>query len=1176
MTAVTRALTGNTTIFGTTANLNVSKPTGFVSGDYILIFLSIQNSAAGTFPTIPSGWSTVLGPTFYTTSNVMAIFGKFATGSEPATWNFVYSVTPAGPANAIVYAASGIHATTPIDVGPITTLASGGGSTVRQINSITTTTAGCIELAGGNLQSSTTGTIHTVSPWIESANTSQQSGGRGQVVSYKENVAQGATGTVELDISPALNGVSWHMALRPSAGGSVQNTSVDFGVTSAQTATGYLGKPISSSAPTTASPTASAVVVKSISAGLAVTGTTSATMGGNQTISTSATLGITSASPNSFYSARNTSSTLGVTSAPSATMGGGINISASLGVSSTSSNTSYFIRPISVISPILSQFSSTLTTQGSAPVVTEWNGLHQVMLDKPYQYYTFSGTNGNKDISGNANHITSGYTNTIRFPIVPGLYPGTLSNVQIPNVKNIMQPATRNQPFTIEFWVQPANNQLLNSSLNSSNIFTILSIVNTEISYYRDRFRFRVSGTSQHMAEVFAPYPDRRYHVALIYTGSSIHCVVNGEPSDEIVVSDSFQWLDAASSIVGNATTISNLAFFDRAIPVNRIKDRYESIIGIDGYKDICLIDGAEFFDCISSQSIIDSATINSNFIPDNSKNFIIDSRNRITLPQIKDINHVPGNPTYVNGILLSAGKYLWKDNVSTIFSTESGYIAGKFITTSAPTTRQYLLTITNPSIATTWSWYIYGSGVINLETVVTDTSGVQTITITPYQTAVPTGLQAFAWIFYAGTIKLYSGGAANALNTIGGISTVSIPISISNDSTMYVGTNYDQTYGPPPNVDNLAFSNSVPNSVIWSGAYADLSDPTYAALASCMYQFNSSLAAYQVGSMKVYPQLVSSQVDSGGAQIAIADTFFTTRSAQEQALMPVGTINRPSTTSRTAALYSGFQNTLINNGEVAGTHFSPGEISIALQLSTNDSDDWRPIFDGLDLKSYSTKKILSSNSHSYLIPVSQTSGHIFISDNDKPSTDPDPLSGILIPTSGGPGIMLENELADYSYSTIEFLYYAEYNGSIGSVEIMCLKNSSPHRAILRSNLGITQTGSGAFSAVYLNGTPLVAGTYTPPQYGSWNHIVAITSSKVSGNQLFLNSHGDGTSASSGNGYDGLAVYGSQLTATQVANHYAVAMGRDYSPIDGIETISIDQYVEPVLYSYNWLVTSAS
>jgi hypothetical protein len=291
---------------------------------------------------------------------------------------------------------------------------------------------------------------------------------------------------------------------------------------------------------------------------------------------------------------------------------------------------------------------------------------------------------------------------------------------------------------------------------------------------------------------------------------------------------------------------------------------------------------------------------------------------------------------------------------------------------------------------------------------------------------------------------------------------------------------------------------------------------------------------------------------------------------------MPIGTINRPSTTSRTAMLYSGFQNTLINNGEVAGTDFSPGEISIDLNLSTSDSDEWRPIFNGLDLKSYSIKKILSSNSHSYLTPVSQTSGHIFISDYDRPSTDPDPLSGILIPISGGPGIMLENELADYSYSTIEFLYYVEYNVSIGSVEIMCLKNSSPHRAILRSNLGITQTGSGAFSTVYLNGTPLVAGTYTQPQYGSWNHIVAVTSTRVSGNQLFLNSHGGGTSPSSGNGYDGLAVYQFELTATQVANHYAVAMGRDYSQIDTIETLSIDQNIEPILYSYNWMVSSVS
>ena len=897
---------------------------------------------------------------------------------------------------------------------------------------------------------------------------------------------------------------------------------------------------------------------KTLDASLTVTESTTSAI--NSIKSISSTLGVTESSTSNISAIHNLTATLGITASATGNLGGATtSIQASL--------------------TIIESNAVNMTIAGAPPVVTAWDGVYQTTKDLPYQYYTLNGVNGYQDLSGNGYNIASGYTESTRFSMLEGLYPGKLNNAVIPNVKKIMQPETRNQPFSIEFWIQPRENPLTTPLLNTTTNFNILSIGNNNISYTKDRFRFKISGISDYITEVFAPDATLRYHVVAVYTGSSIYCVVNGEQSVEISIPDSFAWTNIVSSITMNSNKISNLAFYSTALSVDRIFEKYTMVDKGEAYTNLCRIDGAEHFDCSSSKSTIDSISLPGNTLGLNAKNFIIDSYGRATTPLVNDINYVGGNPSYSGGVTLTTGKYLYVDNLDTIFSPNNGFIAGKFTLTTAIPARQYLITITDPDTLTYWSWYkAPSSGALFMETVTMDTDGTYSTTYTAYTSPIVTGSTSFAWVFSGSSIYMYSGAAGNALNLISGIDHIDQDITISENSRVYIGTNYDLTGGPSTNISNLAFSNQAADINVWTGQYTDLSDPSWVKLGSCMYKLGSTygLAAAQTGTMTIYPYMVTNKIDTNGDILPVADTFFKINTIQEGNQMPFGTIAIPPSSSRSSYMYSGFSNPLINNGEKPYTNFDPANIKLNISLSTEDSSDWRPILNGIDLKNYSTRTLKASNSDSRLVALSSTAGHMFISDRAKQPTDPDAISGIVIPASGGTGLKIENDSATYLYGAIEFLYYAELDSNIGAVEIMCLSNSSPHRAILRSNLGITQTGSSAFSSVYLNGTQLVAGTYVTPNYGCWNHIIANITIPGAGNQVFLNSHSDGTKVSYLNGYDEVSLYASALSAAQVANHYAAALGRTYKPIDIIDSVSLQESIEPVLYSYNWSVNPVS
>jgi hypothetical protein len=247
MAATPRVLTGNTTLFGTSATqiYTVNKPTGIVDGDFILIQFGINNTAAGSFTTVPSGWIPLFttNPYWLTPSNTIAAFYKFAS-NEPSTWNFVYS--PAALGSAIVFAASGVDTTNPINV--LSAMSTGSNAT-HIAPSITTTVANCIQIAGAIHQSGTTQTLLIQSGWTLVGTTygdgSTTVAGRIGTVAHNGNVAQGATSTATFTGSQALTGMAWQAALAPATAQAFTQTFTNTtGITDINTSIAYSGTTI--------------------------------------------------------------------------------------------------------------------------------------------------------------------------------------------------------------------------------------------------------------------------------------------------------------------------------------------------------------------------------------------------------------------------------------------------------------------------------------------------------------------------------------------------------------------------------------------------------------------------------------------------------------------------------------------------------------------------------------------------------------------------------------------------------------------------------------------------------------------------------------------------------------------------------------------------------------------
>lgn len=202
----------STLSYGTRTNSTISKPSGVVDGDVLIMQYVLEGSSPSA--TAPAGWTVIDDKTI----NAYGVYYRTwvmrrVASSDGASYTWTHS---SAYSSATIAAYSGVDGTTPLDVAPSY---NSGTGTSASASSITTVTAGTMKVV---LRTSWDGNaISPTSGWTERAD--------GPVYYVQELVqaAAGATGSVTLD-SGNYGGVSpwgaWLIALRPASGGSNPGT----------------------------------------------------------------------------------------------------------------------------------------------------------------------------------------------------------------------------------------------------------------------------------------------------------------------------------------------------------------------------------------------------------------------------------------------------------------------------------------------------------------------------------------------------------------------------------------------------------------------------------------------------------------------------------------------------------------------------------------------------------------------------------------------------------------------------------------------------------------------------------------------------------------------------------------------------------------------------------------
>lgn len=186
----------------TGGTLSVPVPTGTVSGDVLLIAVTVGSSS--TLPATPSGLTALDSGT---TGPSYGSWYRICDGTEPAS----YSFTVTKPASATARSYSGANTTTPINAHGTPNKTATASATAT---SITTTTNGCeIVFFNGDATSGLTFTLPT-----GFANTASNTTGISSVSCDKSQTTAGATGTVTGTWSGANNNWSQLIALAPASG----------------------------------------------------------------------------------------------------------------------------------------------------------------------------------------------------------------------------------------------------------------------------------------------------------------------------------------------------------------------------------------------------------------------------------------------------------------------------------------------------------------------------------------------------------------------------------------------------------------------------------------------------------------------------------------------------------------------------------------------------------------------------------------------------------------------------------------------------------------------------------------------------------------------------------------------------------------------------------------------
>lgn len=753
----------------------------------------------------------------------------------------------------------------------------------------------------------------------------------------------------------------------------------------------------------------------------------------------------------------------------------------------------------------------------------------EVLKSRPSQYYTVDEVDGNLDLSGFGNDA-SAVSDTGSF-IVPGSRVGSISGT-IPNPLNLFSQGTVSE-FTIEFWTFPY--------LAGSGRYVKCSYNYSGIRYDLDRFEFTIIvGGKNYIADFKVKEPFRPTHVVATMVRNSIVLIVNGEVGDPVALPTGFEFDDVSTYLASSPSPMAHFAVYNYALTIADIQSHYREGLRNASYREVCLADGADFYE-VSSQHFMKAVDIvlsEKDFRLGNINNLEIDRFGNlcpIDHPDIVvyDASGVVDSPTLTGALHLSSQWAVLSDASTVLKNLQSSF--GCYVTVAGA---GKLFSIYNRSRGKAWIWSSDGSGNITLTAKTILPDDTETTTTYTYDTSIGTSEIGVGVVIEQTRVKF---GTESTIIQCSGADWINEDIIIDSSTEFILGA--DDTYTGPAisSYADLYFTPSPGDTTSDMSAIFSPNNTCVYALSSDLTSTSSGTWTYTMAipytgtytghSLAFFPQ------SSFGITVTTDLDGFTSGSPENGFYDAISTVP-----------FSGTLGAGVSNGPLTITVVLNNDNGFNCHLSHIDIQ----IFADNNMKAFGTSNVATIRTDVYEM---------------SPNYE-DPVNTPIIPTSLLVSSQSGIDLASSDVKSFEFVMITSGPGHI-------MSSPGDTFRMVYSTTGSPNIVYSGWDSVYVNGQPYPSGT--PLALGSYEgkiHILATDATGYSGVTTVGAKH-DGTDGSDFFGIYCAATYPDQLTASEAAEHYGAFTGRIVGQCDVHETLVLEQYGAPFAYSYAWQSTGA-
>jgi hypothetical protein len=755
----------------------------------------------------------------------------------------------------------------------------------------------------------------------------------------------------------------------------------------------------------------------------------------------------------------------------------------------------------------------------------------KVLSYRPSLYYPFDLTaTAANDVSGLGSSAFAG--GLTLWGIVPISVVSAASGT-VTNTPNICSNSNNTQAFSFDFLTSPLR--------AGNNTLTLMGHGTTSKVYFDyDRFVFEVvdsNGTVYH-AWKQVPTADDVYHVAAVYGVNSIYVMVNGEGGDMTQLPSTFSWGTATTITIGAG--VSHPSVYTRAVSQEEVQQRYQASMEYHDFPDVCIRDGGYYWDMTQkSNTLAANVTLdrnnwnygtNFNCRTDKNGNLSMQDQPRLATA----LAGVSVTPTF-NTNRLTLGSTAYATRAATGALSNTGCVIAGIVNSTLAGADKWILTILDNKTGNSWGWKVSNTGVVTMVYRTISPNGTETITNYAYTTATTANFNFAIWI-EPGQVLLHSGGTGTTVNQYSGSNYISTPITITNDTTIIMGSNYDYTGIGVDFLNEIYFYQYLPAASTFSSNYDNLLSTT---LATVYYLLDTNLNPKAIGTWQYTftapysGTYVDHHMDWGGAE----STFLT---------VAVSYNGSGFTTANKSDVIPNFPQT----GTLGGAQVL-GPFIVKVTLTTDD--DHVGFLDYINFKIFSNVDIKALNSDKMCLTT--TYNWVSNQENDRV------YEGLDRPNMKITGTQ-RFEFESATYNTVELVCRVRS----GTGEILCVRDNAGGTEYAITITGTTLSWVG-FTNVYLNGATFTSG-------GTINlaqnlHLVATVAAGVT-TKFSLAQHYTGVGTSPVMDVMGVAAYSSVLSAAQVTEHYAASRGLIVGSHTSVDSLSITDAITPTLYSYKW------